>query len=100
MKFVGNIIIREEDKTMSTSKLEVTLDNLQTTLKAKGYLSFEHKTMKNRDKSPLRARANGKIQTWKTRPGQFRLPVKYGLKTCFYIEDSIYLSNKDDWWIV
>jgi hypothetical protein len=25
-------------------------------------------------------RRNGATQTWKTRPGDFRIPVKYGLK--------------------
>lgn len=37
------------------------------------------------DGKPLRCRVNGKCQTWKTRPGDFKLPVKYGLNTCFYI---------------
>ena len=27
-------------------------------------------------------RRNGKTQTWKTRPGDFRIPVKCGLKSC------------------
>lgn len=27
-----------------------------------------------------RYRPNGRVQTWKTRPGHFRLPVKYGLR--------------------
>lgn len=30
-------------------------------------------------------RRNGKTQTWKTRPGHFRIPVKYGLYEYFYI---------------
>lgn len=46
---------------------------------------FEHETLKNSDGTPLRARKNGKIQLWKTRPGEFRLPCKHGLKTCFDI---------------
>ena len=25
-------------------------------------------------------RRNGKTQTWKTRPGEFRIPVKYGFR--------------------
>ena len=29
-----------------------------------------------------RCRANGALKTWKTRPGDFRLPVKYGLREC------------------
>ena len=41
--------------------------------------------LKNADKTPLRARVNGKCKTWKRDPDNFRLPVKYGLKTCFYI---------------
>ena len=28
-----------------------------------------------------RWRVNGKCQTWVTRPSEFRLPIKYGLKT-------------------
>lgn len=31
------------------------------------------------------ARRNGKTQTWKTRPGHFRIPVKAGLKSCMSI---------------
>ena len=27
----------------------------------------------------ITVRVSGKCQTWKTRPGEFRLPVKYGL---------------------
>lgn len=30
-------------------------------------------------------RRNGKTKTWKTRPGHFRIPVKYGLYEHFYI---------------
>ena len=46
---------------------------------------FHHTTVKNEDGSPARCRVNGKCQTWKTRPDEFKLPVKYGLKECFYI---------------
>jgi len=46
---------------------------------------FGHVSLKNADGSALRARRNGKTKTWKTRPEEFRIPVKYGLKTCFYI---------------
>lgn len=48
--------------------------------------SFEHATEKNRDGTPLRARRNGKTVTWATRPNEFRVPVKYGLKFRFYID--------------
>jgi hypothetical protein len=44
-----------------------------------------HVTGKNADGTPLRARVNGKCLTWKTRPEEFRLPVKHGLKDYFYL---------------
>lgn len=49
--------------------------------------NFEHVTLKNADGTPLRARRNGATKTWKTRTGQFELPVKYGLKQCFKITE-------------
>lgn len=30
-------------------------------------------------------RRNGKTKTWKTRPDEFKVPVKYGLYEYFYI---------------
>lgn len=53
---------------------------------------FEHKTLKNADGTPVRARRNGKTKTWKTRPTLFKIPVKYGLKQCFYIQN---FNDKD-----
>lgn len=41
--------------------------------------NFEHVSKKNADGSPLRLRRNGKTKTWKTRPNDFRIPVKTGL---------------------
>lgn len=40
-----------------------------------------------------RCRANGKCKIWKTRPHEFRLPVKYGLRECFYITN----DNAHQW---
>lgn len=54
---------------------------------------FEHVTLKNKDNTPVRARRNGKTQTWKTRPGEFRIPCKHGLKQCFNITQ----DNAKDW---
>jgi hypothetical protein len=39
----------------------------------------------NADGTPLRARVNGKLRTWKRQPGYYELPVKQGLRNCFYI---------------
>jgi hypothetical protein len=46
---------------------------------------FEHKTEKNADGSRLRARRNGMTQTWKTRPNEFKIPIKIGLCGYGYI---------------
>lgn len=47
--------------------------------------TLTHKTLKNADGTPLRCRVNGKCVTWKTRPADWKLPVKYGLSQCFYV---------------
>lgn len=59
---------------------------------------FYHTTLryKRRGKDtnePIECRANGKCKTWKTRPNEFRLPVKYGMKECFYITQ----DNAHEW---
>jgi hypothetical protein len=46
---------------------------------------FYHVSAKNADGSPVRCRVNGKCRTWSTRPNDWQLPVKHGLKLCFYI---------------
>ncbi len=55
---------------------------------------FTHKTAKySNGKSNIRCRVNGKCKTWKTRPNEFQLPVKYGMYECFYITE----KNCGDW---
>ena len=49
---------------------------------------LHHVTKKGGDKKPVRCRVNGACKTWATRPDYWELPVKYGLKTCFYITPS------------
>ena len=48
--------------------------------------SFYSKTLKNADGSRLRARRNGKTKTWKTRPAEFKIPVKRGMYEYGYID--------------
>lgn len=55
--------------------------------------NFVHATVKGKDGQPLRCRAMGKCITWKTRPNEFKLPVKYGLYQSFYITE----DNAKDW---
>ncbi len=54
---------------------------------------FHHVLLLNADNTPMRCRVNGKCKVWKTRPEDFRLPVKHGLKTCFYITP----QNAGEW---
>ena len=46
---------------------------------------FKHASLKDSRGNPVKCRASGKCQTWKTRPEEFKLPVKYGLDKSFYI---------------
>ncbi len=52
-----------------------------------------HATLRGSDKRPVRCRVNGTCRTWKTRPDDFMLPVKHGLRQCFYIDP----TNADEW---
>ena len=54
---------------------------------------FWHRTVKNADGTPARCRVNGACKVWKTRPDEFRLPVKHGMYDCFYITE----SNAAEW---
>jgi hypothetical protein len=46
-----------------------------------------------------RLRRNGATKTWKTRGGEFRIPVKCGLKTCGAIthSDRVVTAGDADW---
>ena len=57
---------------------------------------FEHIREKNKDKTPMRVRRNGKTQTWKRKPNEFRIPVKYGL----YGYGNIDHNNCHEWTVV
>lgn len=37
---------------------------------------------------PQRWAANGRVKTWKTRPGKFRLPIKHGMRTYDALDES------------
>jgi hypothetical protein len=50
-----------------------------------GRATLYHATVRNSDGTAARCRVNGKCKTWKTRPEDFQLPVKHGLRDCFYI---------------
>lgn len=54
---------------------------------------LHHVSIKNRSGEPYRVRVNGKLKTWKTRPSEFKLPVKHGLYEYGYITE----QNINDW---
>lgn len=41
----------------------------------------------NSDGTAVRYKINGKCKTWKTRPSEFKVPIKYGLKGYDYLTD-------------
>src|SRR3990167_6766732 len=47
---------------------------------------FEMVGHKNSDGTPVRWRRNGATKTWKTRPDEFRIPIKHGLYDYGYID--------------
>lgn len=55
--------------------------------------TLHHRTLKNRDGTPLRSRTNGRCKTWKTRPQDFELPMTTGFRTHFYLTP----RNADKW---
>lgn len=63
----------------------------QTALTASHFYSRAH-TYKDGVR-PIEVRRNGATKTWKTRPGEFRIPVKYGMYQYFYITD----KDAADW---
>ena len=54
---------------------------------------FKHVSLKDSRGNPIQCRASGKCKTWKTRPEEFKLPVKYGLYQSFYITP----ENAHEW---
>jgi len=55
--------------------------------------TFYHVKMTSKTGLRVKCRRNGKTQTWKTRPNEFKIPVKYGLYEYFYIDQ----NNCDQW---
>ena len=46
---------------------------------------LHHMKNKNADGTPQRWRVNGKVKTWKTRPDEVKVPLKYGLYRYDYL---------------
>ena len=71
------------------------MNTLLTRENQEGISYFYHITATN-STGRIRVHRNGKTKTWKTRPQEFKIPVKYGLRQCFYI---IYGLNDHEWTI-
>lgn len=61
--------------------------------KLNGNGTIYHVTKKDKLGRPLRARLNGYLKTWKTRPLEFKQPMKYGMYEYFYITE----MDADQW---
>jgi len=58
------------------------------TLQYRQVLAMNDKT--NADGTCIRWRVNGAIKTWKTRPNNFRIPVKHGMYDFGFIDETNY----------
>ncbi len=58
----------------------ITRENVQ---QVTGYIHMVNH--RNADGTPVRWRINGKCKTWKTRPNEFRVPIKHGLYDYGYL---------------
>ena len=72
-----------------------TMDKAQALLLTHGRI-LRHVTLRNADNTPVRARVNGKIKLWKRKPDDYLLPMKHGLRDCFYITS----QNEHVWYDV
>lgn len=55
---------------------------------------FYHRTQTYaKSKRPIEVRRMGRTKRWKTRPNDFRIPVKFGMYDSFYIDN----SNAHEW---
>jgi len=52
-----------------------------------------HKHLRDSRGNPRECRVNGKCKIWKTRPEEFKLPIKAGLYDCGYLEN----FNAEEW---
>ena len=55
-----------------------------------------HESYSNHPQWPKVVRPSGRCKTWKTRPNEFRLPVKYGFYQSMYITE----RNAEDFTLI
>ena len=59
---------------------------------------LHHNINKNADGTCQRRRVNGKVKLWKTRPLDYRVPLKHGLRSYDYLTPDVVdiLHHEDD----
>jgi hypothetical protein len=67
----------------------VTIENVQ----GKSSMHFKYINANFPQHIGKQVRQNGKVKLWKTRPTEFKIPVKYGLYEYFYITQ----DNAHEW---
>ena len=55
-----------------------------------------HKDLKDSRGHSVRARVNGQLKLWVTRPDEFQLPMKHGMYDTFHLTQ----DNADQWTLV
>jgi hypothetical protein len=65
------------------TEIQFSLVSLEQALESGKIYAYMHGTLKQ-----WQCRRNGKTQTWKTRPNDWRIPVKAGLRSCGAITPS------------
>ncbi len=97
LKIVAALLESEEDDDFKQLALDTATDLKSgevNPVTAQTADRFYHRTLTYKDKrTPIEVRRNGKTKTWKTRPGEFQIPVKYGMYEYFYITQ----RNADEW---
>ena len=80
----GLITHKSMSKAVKRFHLQGILDYAKAVKLTIGTVIY-HISARNADGSPERWRVNGMVKTWKTRPGHFEIPLKYGLKGFGYL---------------
>lgn len=95
---IVNALLEDDEDIDPSSYLGKIADEREsgdiTVYNADDFSTFYHRTATYADgHTPIQVRRNGRTKRWKTRPKEFQIPVKYGLKECFYIDQ----RNAHEW---
>jgi len=96
-------VARHYSTTVLRSMMEAKVVNRVTALRLTHNTVVYHRHWRNSDGSPMRWRVSGNRKYWKTRPDDYRIPVKYGMgrrseHNGYVTQDNghLYYLNEDD----